>query len=178
MEILMTELENKEFNEAIKEFKDDVQGIYLGSEDNIKELFFTAQKQAETAISLDDFKRKLSLYFIKELSIMVKNDEFDHRDFFLDGLKNSEFWKPLAKLVLFKRIEELRNCKVLKKGKKYDVSGLKETFFGKYIMERLKFERRSILMDDEYTKITNAIKKLNYEVPVVIEPTETEKFFK
>jgi len=174
----MTELENKEFSEAINEFKDDVQGIYLGNEDNIKELFITAQKQAETAISLSDFKRKLSLYIIKELSIRVKNDELDHRDFFLDGLKNSELWKPLAKLVLFKRIEELRNCKVLKKGKKYDVSGLKETFFGNYIMERLKLERRSILMDEEYTKITNAIKRLNYEVPVVIQPTETERFFK
>ena len=174
----MTELENKEFSEAINEFKDDVQGIYLGNEDNIKELFITAQKQAETAISLSDFKRKLSLYFIKEISIRVKNDELDHRDFFLDGLKNSELWKPLAKLVLFKRIEELRNCKVLKKGKKYDVSGLKETFFGNYIMERLKLERRSILMDEEYTKITNAIKRLNYEVPVVIQPTETERFFK
>ena len=35
----MTELVNKECSEAIKEFKDDVQGIYLGSEDKIKELF-------------------------------------------------------------------------------------------------------------------------------------------
>jgi hypothetical protein len=174
----MPELENNEFNEAIKEFKDNVQGIYLGNEENFKDLFIAAQKQAEIAISLDDFKRRLSLYIIKELSIMVKKNELDHRDFFLDGLKNSEFWKPLAKLVLFKRIEELKNCKVLKKGKKYDVSGLKETFFGKYIMERLKFERRTVLMDEEYTKITNAIKKLNYEVPVVIQPTETEKFFK
>jgi len=172
----MTE-ESKELEEALKEFKDDIQGIYLGDEHNITDLLLQAKEQAQNYVSLDDFKRKMSMHFLKETSIMLKNNELDHRDFFLDGLKNSEFWKPLAKLVLFKRIEELRNCKVLKKGKKYDVSGLKDTFFGKYIMERLKYERRSVLTDEEYSKITNAIKKLNYDVPVVIEPTETEKFF-
>lgn len=162
---------------AIKEFKESVQGIYLGNEENLKDIYKLAEEQAKEHVSFDDFKRKFSISFLKEVIMALKNDEINHRDFFLDGLKNNEFWKPLAKLVLFKRIGELKKCKVLKKGKKYDVSGLKETFIGKYIMDRLKFERRSVLKEDEYLKITNAIKQLNYEVPVTIEPTVTEKFF-
>ncbi len=163
---------------AVKKFREDVQGLYLAKLEYLDQIFTFAQEQAKNHVSMEDFERKMSFNFLKEIILRVKNDELSHKDFFLEGLKSSDFWKPLAKLVLFKRIEELRKCKVLKKGKKYDVSGLKETFIGKYIMDRLKFERRSMLDEIEYLKITSAIKKLKYEVPLLIEPTTTEKFFK
>lgn len=167
--------ENKE---TIKnKFEEDIQGIYLGKDDKIKDLFINANEHAKNSASLKDFKRKLSIYFLKEITLMLKNNELDLNDFFLDALKTSEFWKPLAKLVLLKRIDELKNCKVLKKGKKYDVSDLKDTFFGQFIMNKLKISRRTILAEEEYFKITSAIKKLKYEIPIVVQPTETEKFF-
>ncbi len=170
-------IENKEIEVSINKFKEDFQGVYLGEDEKIENLFGNARELAKNSASVEEFKRKMSISFLKEISLMLKDDELDNNDFFLDALKSSEFWRPLAKLVLLKRIDELKNCKVLKKGKKYDVSGLKDSFFGKFIMNKLNFSRRSVLTEGEYSKITNAIKKLRYEVPIVVQPTETEKFF-
>ena len=157
---------------------DEFEQIYLGKMDDVKSIFLSAKNDIQDFVSSDDFKRRFSMNFLKELTIMLKNDEINHREFLLYAMKSNEFWQPIAKLILVKRIDELKQCKILKKGRKYNISGLKETFLGKFIIDRLGFTRRSVVNDTEYDKITNAIKKLKYEVPIVIQPTETEKFFK
>jgi len=164
-------------DQVVKFFLDEFNQIYLGNIDDIKSIILNAKNDVQEYISTDDFKRKFSMNFLKEITIMLKNEEINHTNFLLDAMKSNEFWQPLAKLILVKRIDELKKCKVLKKGRKYNISGLKETFLGKFIIDRLNFTRRSVVNDAEYDKITNAIKKLKYEVPVVIQPTETEKFF-
>ncbi|TXT66887.1 MAG: hypothetical protein BAJALOKI1v1_250014 [Promethearchaeota archaeon] len=128
-------------------------------------------------MSIDNFKRQFFINFLKKIGNLVRHDELPHRNFDLERLKKKDLWKPLAKIILLKRIEELKNAQVEKKGKKYYVEDLKNTYFGEYIMEKLQFARRSVLEESEYNKIVAAIKKLNYEVPIVIQPTTTEKFF-
>lgn len=169
--------ENQEIEDILKRFQDGFKKIYFGANEEIGKLFLIIKEDAREAKSIDAFKRKLKMNFLKELIYMIKNDEVDHNDFYLEELKKSDFWRPIAKLILLKRINELKNCHVEKKGKKFDVSQLRETYFGKFIMDKLKFSRRSVLNEDEYDRMIKAIKKLNYEVPVVIQPTETEKFF-
>ncbi|MHA1724577.1 MAG: hypothetical protein ACTSXH_07015 [Promethearchaeota archaeon] len=162
-------MSEEEIEEIVKDFEIQVGEIYLGNKEKIKGVINRAKDLASGYISLEDFKRKLHMNFLKESLLLIKNEQLNHGDFLLEELKKKEFWNPLAKLILFKRIEELCKCKVLRKGKKYDDSGLRRTFIGKYIMNRLNFERRSVLTEDEYLKITNVIKKLNYDLPVVIQ---------
>jgi len=166
-----------ELDPVLKEFNDEVKDMYLGNMDDLNEVILSAKQTITDYASVEDYKRKLNMRFLKEASIMLKNNELDHRYFDLDNLKSSELWRPLAKVVLLKRIEELKNCKVQRKGKKYDVSGLKLTYLGGYIMDRLEFSNRKVLDEDEYGKIESAIKKLKFELPVVTKPTETELFF-
>jgi len=169
--------DENEVKPIIESFKEDFQQIFLGNKDKVDQVLQNAMGLVGKYLNLEDFKRKFALYLLKEITIMLKNEEINHTDFFLDNMRENVLWQPLIKLILAKRIEELKQCKVLKKGRKYNISGLKETYLGKYIVDKLGFTRRTIISDQEYEKLINIIKKLKYEIPVIIQPTETEKFF-
>lgn len=144
----------------------------------IENLISELKNEIPDDLSLDNFKRKFFTSFLKGVASLVRDDELDHRDFNLNALKETKAWKALAKVILLKRIKELQDCQVEKKGKKYYIQDLKETYFGKYIMRRLQISlRRSVLEEGEYQRIVKAIQKLDYKVPVVVQPTETESFF-
>lgn len=164
-----------------KKVKDEFfEEFYFNSEEKrIAHLISELKSQIPSDISLDNFKRQFFTGFIKGIISLIKENELNHRDFDLDALKQRKAWKTLAKVILLKRIKELKNCQVEKKGKKYYIQDLKDTYFGEYILRRLKVSlRRSVLKEDEYNRIVKAIKKLGYEVPIVVQPTETELFFK
>jgi len=167
---------SKDVESVIKSFREEFDKIFLGKV-NIDQVFHNVQNTIGEYVSVEAFERKFSLFFLKEITLMLKNEEINHNDFFLHNMRENALWHPLTKLILAKRIEELKKCKVLKKGKKYDISGLKKTYLGNVIADKLGFTRRSVLSDQEYEKIITTIKKLKYEVPVTIQPTETEKFF-
>jgi hypothetical protein len=169
--------DENEVKPIIESFKEELQQIFLGNKDKVNQVLQNAKGLVGKYLNLEDFKRKFSLYLLKELTIMLKNGEINHADFFLDNMRENVLWQPLIKLIFAKRIEELKQCKVLKKGKKYNISGLKETYLGKFIADKLGFTRRTIVSDQEYEKLISIIKKLKYEIPVIIQPTETEKFF-
>ena len=169
--------DENEVKQIIESFKEEFQQIFLGNKDKVDQVLENAKGLVGKYLNLEDFKRKFALYLLKEITIMLKNEEINHTDFFLDNMRENVLWQPLVKLILAKRIEELKQCKVLKKGRKYNISGLKETYLGKFIVDKLGFTRRTIISDQEYEKLVNIIKKLNYEIPVIIQPTETEKFF-
>lgn len=162
---------------VINTLKEDFGQIYLGSKEKVDQAFQNIKNSITEYASLDDFKRRFSLYLLKELTLMLKSGEIQHKDFFLDNMRENVLWQPLTKLILAKRVEELKTTKVMKKGKKYDISGLRKTYLGNIIIDKLGFARRSILTDQEYEQLINTIRKLKYEVPVTVEPTETEKFF-
>jgi hypothetical protein len=169
--------DENEVKPIIESFKEELQQIFLGNKDKVNQVLQNAKGLVGKYFNLEDFKRKFSLYLLKELTLMLKNGEINHADFFLDNMRENVLWQPLIKLIFAKRIEELKQCKVLKKGKKYNISGLKETYLGKFIADKLGFTRRTIVSDQEYEKLISIIKKLKYEIPVIIQPTETEKFF-
>ena len=169
--------DENEVNPIMESFKEEFQQIFLGNKDKIDQVLQNAKGLVGNYLNLEDFKRKFSLYLLKEITIMLKNGEINHSDFFLDNMRENVLWQPLIKLIFAKRIEELKQCKVLKKGRKYNISGLKETYLGKFIADKLGFTRRTIISDQEYEKLIGTIKKLKYEIPVIIQPTETEKFF-
>ncbi len=169
--------DENEVKPIIESFKEELQQIFLGNKDKVNQVLQNAKGLVGNYLNLEDFKRKFSLYLLKELTLMLKNGEINHADFFLDNMRENVLWQPLIKLIFAKRIEELKQCKVLKKGKKYNISGLKETYLGKFIADKLGFTRRTIVSDQEYEKLISIIKKLKYEIPVIIQPTETEKFF-
>jgi len=166
-----------EIDTIIEEFKISFKEIYARGIDNLAHMFQNAKDNVQDYETIDEFKRKYIINFLKELSFMLKNLQLRHQDFNLNSMKDKKFWQPIAKLILLQRISELKNCKVLKKGKKYNITDIKNTLLGKMILDRLDFTRRSILNEDEYVKVTNGIKKLKYEVPVVVQPTATEKYF-
>ena len=169
--------DENEVKPIIESFKEEFQQMFLGNKDKVNQVLQNAKGLVGNYLNLEDFKRKFSLYLLKEITIMLKNEEINHTDFFLDNMRENVLWQPLIKLILAKRIEELKQCKVLKKGRKYNISGLKETYLGKFIVDKLGFTRRTIISDQEYEKLIGTIKKLKYEIPVIIQPTETEKFF-
>ncbi|MBY9004321.1 MAG: hypothetical protein KGD73_10145 [Candidatus Lokiarchaeota archaeon] len=166
-----------ELNPIIEPFKEEFQQIFLGNKSVIDQVLHNAKEVVGKCLNLDDFKRKFAINLLKEITLMLKAEEINHKDFFLDNMRENVLWQPIVKVILAKRIEELKKCKVLKKGKKYNISGLKETYLGKMIVDKLGFTRRSIISDLEYDKLISIIKKLKYEIPVIVQPTETEKFF-
>ena len=167
-----------EIDTIIEAFKKNFKEIFSGKIDNLAHAFQNAKDNIQDYETIDEFKRKFIINFLKELTFMLKNLELKHQDFMLNSMRDKKIWQPVAKLILLQRISELKNCKVLKKGKKYNISDLKSTLLGKMILDRLDFTRRSILNEDEYIKVTNAIKRLKYEIPVVVQPTATEKYFR
>ncbi len=164
-------------NPIIGSFKEEFQQIFLGDKVIIDKLVQNANESVGKCLNLEDFKRRFFLNLLKEITIMLKSEEISHKDFFLDNMRENLLWQPLVKIILAKRIEELKQCKVLKKGRKYNISGLKDTYLGKIIVDKLGYIRRSTISELEYDKLISIIKKLNYEIPVIVEPTETEKFF-
>jgi len=168
---------SENIDSIVKSFREEFDKIIIGKIENIDLIFQNIKRSITDFVSVDDFKRRFSLFFLKEITLMLKNEEINHSNFYLDNMRENVLWQPLTKLILAKRIEELKKCKVLKKGKKYDISGLKETYLGNMIADKLGFARRAILSDLEYENVITTIKKLKYEVPVTIQPTETEKFF-
>lgn len=155
------------------------QDFYVSSKNaQIEALITKLRGKLQDHGSLERFKRQFFPNFLKGVISLVKHDDLDHRNFDFESLKNEKSYKPLVKVILLKRIEELKNAQVEKKGTKYYVDELKKTYFGKYIMESLEFSRRTVLKKEEYDEVVEAIKKLNYEVPIVIHPTKSELFFK
>jgi hypothetical protein len=171
---------NPQISVICKEVKENFfENYYLKSKNpRIDALIANLKNELQNNGSVESFKRQFFVNFLKGIISLVKQDDLNHRDFDFEAIKANQSYKALAKVILLKRIEELKNAQVEKKGKKYYVEDLKKTYFGKYIMDGLDFSRRSVLQEDEYDKVVAAIKKLNYEVPIVIQPTTTEDFFK
>ena len=88
-------------------------------------------------------------------------------------------WNVIIKYVTHARMEELKSVKIVRRNRKYGISELRNTFYGKLMLDDLEKvnKRRHFLNSDEYLKIKEFCRKLNLELPEVIEPTTTEKFF-
>lgn len=168
--------ETKNVNEVRSEIKANLKGIFKG---NLTPLYKVVDKiggEIEDFTSMEDYKRRLVMAIIKEISLMVKNGELNHHSFDTDFITD-DLWTPLKKMVYLKRIEEFKGCKITRKGKSFNISDLKTSYFGRFILFNLGFASRSVINPDEYKMLKKQVTKMNLELPVEINPTDTEKFF-
>ena len=91
-------------------------------------------------------------------------------------------WAVLDQLLTVVRLQELAAAKITKKGGRgaglrYDIGELMNTYYGKSILEGLGLKRRRVATSEELDTIRAALKKIKLELPEVIEPTTTERFF-
>ena len=171
------ETEEFEKNHLVEHFTDDLEKVFFGNMDNFSDLILKLMKKITVYVDSNDFIRKFKIEFLKELMVMLKKKEINHRDFNLEFMLD-EIWQPLKRVILGIRIEELKTSKVLKDGKKYDISGLRATYLGDWILVKLGFGKRKFkLTEEEYNKVLSQIRKLKFDVPITVEPTTTEKFF-
>lgn len=160
----------------IQYLQEELAFFYSGSMEKINNLMLDTQNLMEISINEKIYEQKFFVQFLKVITKAIKNGDILHSNFELNNI--DEKWVLLKKQLLILRIEELKTCKVVQKGRKYDISELKLSYLGKEIAKNLSFARKYILTKPEYDKIVFQIRRLKYEVPVIIKPTTTEKFFK
>jgi hypothetical protein len=160
----------------IYKMKQNFKEIYDGEWNYLEIKFNQVGNQIQIYDTEDEFNRLFAMNLIKELITMFKNSQLDHRAFNVDGMKKSPYWMPLIKIVMALRIDELKQCKIVQIGKKYDISDLRKSYIGDVIAENL-FQRKHILTGADYAILLQQIKKLNVAPPLTIRPTTTEIFF-
>jgi hypothetical protein len=160
----------------IYKMKQDFKEIYKGEWNYLESIFNQVGNIIQDYETAEDFNRRFAMNLIKELIIMFKNSQLNHRDFNVDAMKGSPNWMPLIKIIMVIRIDELKQCKIVQIGKKYDISDLRKSYIGNVIAENL-FQRRYILTGADYAVLIQQIQKLNVAPPITIRPTTTEVFF-
>ena len=162
----------------LMEFKTELVEFYSGDDAILTGILDRVARTITETSSEDEFKRKYTLNLIRELSMMVKNNDLDHLSFNVDEMKKYDLWKPLHKIIILKRLEEFKACKVVQYGKKYDVSDLKGCYLGNLILSSIGFgPRRTRLTKEEYEQLVKQINRMKYEIPITIKPTITERYF-
>lgn len=90
-------------------------------------------------------------------------------------------WKVLNQILTVSRLKELSKVKIIKRAGRgkggYDMTELAETFFGAKIFQSHGLSTRRILKSDELEKVKEDCARLKLELPEIVEPTTTEKFF-
>ncbi|NMC04159.1 MAG: hypothetical protein GYA24_03050 [Candidatus Lokiarchaeota archaeon] len=161
---------------AIARVMDDLKAFYKGQED-IEAMVSRARSQVTSFTSVEDLASRMVLNVIMGIVAGFKREPSKHREFDFDTLKTMPAWQVLAKDVHALRMAELKSAKVVRRLKRIDVSELRTTFYGDRILKSLNLGRRSMLKQTEYQELVGALRRLNFEVPEIVEPTRTEQFF-
>ncbi|WP_371803181.1 hypothetical protein [Candidatus Lokiarchaeum ossiferum] len=172
-------MQTKMDNNAVEEFKAKFKQIYAGPNYVVEEMLENVQSDPQPLGNTSEMLiQKFMMEIIRKLVKFLQSNKIRHNFFKLTLMKADPIWTPVRKMVIVKRIEEFRQKKVVQKGKKYDISDLKSSMLGKEVIKRVGFGNRNILSKVEYALVTEQIKKLKYESPIVIKPTTTEIFFR
>ncbi len=155
----------------------EIKTFYIAENPVIDMIVKTAGEKINAFTTLDDFVSRLIMNVVQEFAVRMKRDEKEFRKFETDELKKLPQWQVLLKPLYQLMMKELKEARVVRKQKKVDVSEVKDTVLGAKILKTLEFGRRSMLKQTEYQELLAALRKANYEVPVVVEPTKTEQFF-
>jgi len=161
----------------MESIREEITTFHTGSMEIIDNFLKEAEFQVEDVKNEAIYSQKLFMHFLKLLLPALKRGDLSHADFQLENIQNPKLWLSVKKQILLLRIEELKSCKIVLKSRKYNISDLKSSYLGKFVAKKLGFGNRTILTKLEYEKLVFQIRRLNYELPVTIEPTTTEKFF-
>ncbi len=174
----------KQFEEVIKQVKllfareyNELEIMFPYKSKKIEQLFIDSlellEEKEDTAKAQREMLNLLMKALIKNLQINGK----EHLEYDFDKLKELVRWNPLFKVVAALRVKELKNSKVLLRGGKYDLSAVKQTYYGKKILEACNLGNRYSLTKAEYESFFIKTKKLKLEIPEEIEPTKAEIYF-
>ena len=62
-------------------------------------------------------------------------------------------------------------------GLRYDITGLSATYYGKRILRQIDLGRRRVVDSAELEVLRKACRKIKMDLPEVVEPTTTERYF-
>jgi len=139
----------------------------------IEALWFVRQKTESQQASQEFFSG-----LMRVLGSRLQKSIKDHYLFDTDMMGNLDRWRPIQKTVVLNRQKELQGTKVLYRRGKYDLSGVKETYYGKKVMETLGLKTRYMLSKKEYIDFQIKTQAMGFELPQEIMPTEAEIYFK
>ena len=111
------------------------------------------------------------------VSKALKDDPKVSHLFDLNAIDDSNF-NYLKKNIIVARREELKVARIVISRKKYDITELRSTYYGKLILKDVpNIGNRRLLNYEEYKGVKEAFLKLNLDLPEEISPTTTEKLF-
>ncbi len=155
--------------------------------EELKKFFDASDEQINSVIvdaidfvSQKDKKKAKGEFFgglMRSLGVMLKNSPKEHYKFKAEKLAKLDRWVPLYKVVVAARARELQSSKVLYRRRKYDLSEIKQTFYGKLVLEALGFGNRSVLDKSEYDIFSSKVNEMGFELPEEVSPTTAELYF-
>ncbi len=156
---------------------------------DLQEIYDQYRKFSGYTFELDEIQLKLNEYSKVDKKIVVKeffryigkqlaDDSSLNKYFDLNKIPATGIWSIYRKIIVSARVNELKQVKIVQRRKKYDLSELRSTFYGKKILEELpELGKRWIFNKEEYNKIKLICNKLKIELPEIIMLTTTEVFF-
>ncbi|MFW9911539.1 MAG: hypothetical protein ACFFEU_03655 [Candidatus Thorarchaeota archaeon] len=155
--------------------------------EELKKFFDTSEEQINSVIvgAIDfvgqrDKKKAKSEFFgglMRSLGSILKSAPKEHYKFKAEILAELDRWVPLYKVVVAARARELQSAKVLYRRKKYDLSEIKQTFYGSMVLEALGFGNRSVLNKSEYEIFSSKVNEMGFDLPEEVSPTIAELYF-
>ena len=114
---------------------------------------------------------------IRILAAELKRIPQEHSKFDSEKMGKFDRWNPLLRVIVATRMQELQGSKVLYRGGKYDLSGVRQTLYGKRVLDALGFGKRYVLDKVEYERFEFKTREMGFELPQEISPTMAEKYF-
>ena len=111
------------------------------------------------------------------LAAELKRAPQEHSKFDSEKMGKFDRWNPLLRVIVATRMQELQGAKVLYRGGKYDLSGVRQTLYGRMVLDTLGFGKRYVLSKDEYERFEFKTREMGFELPQEISPTMAEKYF-
>jgi len=132
-----------------------------------------------TFIEYDDEIQPIDIHH--EIQNIVNNalkaDPKVSHQFDIQAIEDSNF-NYLKKHIIMARKDELKVARIVISRKKYDITELRSTYYGKLILKDIpEVGNRRLLNFEEYKIVKEAFLKLNLDLPEEIRPTTTEKLF-
>ncbi|MDX9724019.1 MAG: hypothetical protein RBU37_24930 [Myxococcota bacterium] len=84
----------------------------------------------------------------------------------------------LHKMLVGARLKELASARIVRRGKGFNINELNATYYGRKIVDGLGHSRRRSVLDaSEFEALRDACAKIKLQLPEIVEPTVTERFF-
>ena len=136
-------------------------------------LWFVRQKSESEKASQEFFAG-----LVRVLGQRIQKTPEDHSIFDSEMMQTLPRWNPVLRVVVLTRLNELKSTKVLFRKGKYDLSGVRQTLYGKKVMESPGLRTRYVLSKKEYIDFQMKTQAMGFELPQEIMPTEAEKYFR